>query len=89
MNGFGNVTNKEIELEDGINVVYGKNESGKSTLASFIKCIFYGINKNKAGNDFSELELHKPWGNGEFSGKIEYELNIILKLIFAVLTFSI
>lgn len=75
INGFGNIENKEIELTDGINLIYGNNESGKSTLASFIKCIFYGINKNKARNDFSEVELRKPWKNVEFSGKIEYEID--------------
>lgn len=75
INGFGNLENREIELKDGINLIYGNNESGKSTFTSFIKCIFYGINKNKARNEFSELELHKPWKNTEFSGKIEYELD--------------
>ncbi|MBQ9314570.1 MAG: AAA family ATPase [Clostridia bacterium] len=75
INGFGNIENKELELSEGINLIYGKNESGKSTIASFIKCVFYGINKNKSGNEFSEFELRKPWKNIEFSGKIEYELD--------------
>ena len=74
INGFGNMENKELELSNGINLIFGKNESGKSTIASFIKCVFYGINKNKAGNEFSEFELRKPWKNIEFSGKIEYEI---------------
>lgn len=75
INGFGNIENKNIELTDGLNLIYGKNESGKSTIANFIKCIFYGINRNKAGNEFSEYELRKPWKSTEFSGKIEYELD--------------
>ena len=36
INAFGNIENKEIELSEGINVVYGKNEAGKSTLLKFI-----------------------------------------------------
>ena len=32
INNYGNLENKEINLENGINIVYGKNESGKSTL---------------------------------------------------------
>lgn len=75
INGFGNIENREWEFSDGMNLVYGKNESGKSTIASFLKCVFYGINKNKAGNEFSEFELRKPWTNGEFSGKVEYEID--------------
>ena len=75
INGFGNIDNKNIELANDINLIYGNNESGKSTLTDFIKCIFYGINKNKSGNEFSEVELHKPWKTAEFSGKIEYEID--------------
>lgn len=75
INGFGNIRDKEIELKNGINLIYGNNESGKSTLANFIKSVFYGVNRNKAGNDFSEFEQYKPWESIEFSGKVEYELN--------------
>lgn len=74
INGFGNTEDKIIELTDGINLIYGKNESGKSTIAGFIKGIFYGINKNKAGNEFSEFEKYKPWNDKDFSGKLEYTL---------------
>ena len=75
INGFGNIENKEIELEGGLNLICGKNETGKSTMVNFIKGIFYGVNRNKAGNEFSEYELFKPWGNADFSGKMEYELD--------------
>ena len=49
INGFGKIKNKEIEFTDGINVIYGKNESGKSTFLKFIPCMLYGISKNKNG----------------------------------------
>ncbi len=75
INGFGNIQNKAITFEKGINLIYGDNEAGKSTIASFIKAMFYGVNKNKAGNQFSDLERFTPWNGGEFSGKIEYEMN--------------
>lgn len=75
INGFGNVENKTIDLEDGINLLYGKNEAGKSTITGFIKSIFYGVNKNKSGNEFSELEKYKPWKDIDFSGKMEYAID--------------
>lgn len=75
INGFGKLKDKEIEFENGINLICGSNESGKSTLADFIKAMFYGVNKNKNGNAFSELERFKPWGETEFSGKIDYEID--------------
>lgn len=74
INGFGNLENKNIQFDDKLNLIIGSNESGKSTMMGFIKAIFYGINKNKAGNTFSELEKYKPWKDIEFSGKVEYEM---------------
>ena len=75
INNYGNLENKEINLENGINIVYGKNESGKSTLLNYIKNIFYGISKNKNGRDISDYERYKPWGKEDFSGKLKYELD--------------
>lgn len=72
INGFGNIANKTMDFSDGINLIHGTNESGKSTTIHFIKSMFYGVNKNKAGNTFSEVERFKPWKDNDFSGKIEY-----------------
>ena len=75
INNYGILKNKEINLENKINIIYGKNESGKSTLLNYIKNIFYGISKNKNGKEISEYEKYLPWNEEEFSGKIEYELD--------------
>lgn len=75
INSYGKLKEKEIELKDGINIIYGKNESGKSTLLNFIVNSFYGISKNKKGKEYSDVEKYTPWLGEEFSGKLEYELN--------------
>ena len=75
INNYGNLENKEINLENKINIIYGKNESGKSTLLNYIKNIFYGISKNKNGKEISDYEKYKPWAKEEFSGKLKYELD--------------
>ena len=49
INGYGNIQNKEINLKDKINIIYGKNESGKSTIFKFIINMLYGSSKNKKG----------------------------------------
>jgi DNA repair exonuclease SbcCD ATPase subunit len=74
INGFGKLKEKNIEFDSKVNVITGKNESGKSTILEFIKAIFYGINKNKAGKNFSDLEKFKPWDDIDFSGKVFYEI---------------
>ena len=75
INGFGKLENKEIKLSENINLIYGNNESGKSTLLKFISGMFYGISKNKNKKEFSDYEKYKPWNKDEFSGKIIYQLD--------------
>ena len=75
INSYGKIKDKEINLKDGINLIQGKNESGKSTLFHFIVNIFYGASKNKKGKEYSDFEKYKPWNDEEFSGKILYELD--------------
>lgn len=75
INGFGKLKDKEINLKNGINVIYGKNEAGKSTLLKYITSIFYGLSKNKNGGTMPENEKYEPWNTEEFSGKISYELD--------------
>ena len=75
INGFGKLNNKQIDLKEGINVIYGKNEAGKSTLLKYITSMFYGLSKNKNGGTIPEIEKYEPWGVEEFSGKLSYELD--------------
>ena len=75
INNYGKIKNKEILFSDNINVIYGENESGKSTLLHFILNSLYGISKNKKGKEYSDFEKYKPWSGEDFSGKITYELN--------------
>lgn len=75
VNGFGKIENKEIEFGKKINVIYGENEAGKTTLLKCILSMLYGVSSNKNGKDISEKEQYKPWKNAEFSGKMKYELD--------------
>lgn len=75
INSYGKLKEKEIDLKPGINIVYGKNEAGKSTLLNFIVDSVYGISKNKNGKEYSNYERYMPWSGEDFSGKIEYELD--------------
>lgn len=75
INSFGTLKNKEINLDKNVNIIYGKNESGKSTLLTYIKTAFYGISKNKNCKQISDFDKYKPWSGEEFSGKIKYILD--------------
>lgn len=41
LRNFGKFQNKEILLKEGINIIYGENESGKSTIHSFLQSMFF------------------------------------------------
>ena len=56
INGFGKLENKELEFTDGINLIVGKNEAGKSTLLKFITSMFYGVSRTKNGKTIADYE---------------------------------
>lgn len=75
VNGFGKLVKKEFQLESKINIIYGENESGKSSLLKFISAMLYGASKNKNGKSISDFEKYKSWKTEEFSGSLEYTLD--------------
>jgi hypothetical protein len=77
LNNFGKFHNKSIELQDGINVIYGDNEAGKSTIHSFIKGMLFGIDKlrGRASKDDTYLK-YQPWDTpGSYNGSMDIEVD--------------
>ena len=71
LNPFGGLSDKKITLENGLNVVFGPNEAGKSTLFNAIqKIMFTPTNINKRTFD-KEIKKFIPIGGGD---TIEVEL---------------
>ncbi len=56
---FRQIENKKYEFKDDINIIYGKNESGKTTLFYSIISAFFD-NPKKIRKTL--LESYKPWG---------------------------
>ena len=75
VNNFGKLNNREIQFADGINIVYGPNESGKTTLHEFIKGMFYGITRQRGRASRNDLYTrYEPWGNSSyFAGVLRFE----------------
>lgn len=66
---FGSLTDKTVKFERGLNVISGPNESGKSTVAMFIKFILYGLSGKAVFPDtLSEKEHYVNWENGMAAG---------------------
>ena len=74
INNYGKIENREVILKNGINIIKGYNEAGKSTILSFLNSMLYGIDKTKKGN-ISEYDKFLPWLSTNFSGSMEYTLD--------------
>ncbi len=65
---FAGLSELNVELGAGLNIIEGKNESGKSTIAAFIKFLFYGLSGQKInGEELSERERYLPFDSA-FAG---------------------
>ena len=73
---FGKLKDFSFEFQDGINKIKQDNGFGKTTFASFIKSMFYGLDKQtNIKSEKSERKKYMPWQGGIFGGSIEFEIN--------------
>ncbi len=73
VSSFGKFSGRDFELKDGLNVVYGPNESGKSTLISFMRFMLFGSSGRKSQSNITFGEKYSPWNNTSMSGSMEFE----------------
>ena len=72
---FGKLSNLSLDFNDGINVINEANAWGKSTLAAFLKAMFYGFDSRKEAGAFEkERVLYRPWQGGSFGGEVDFEV---------------
>lgn len=75
--GFGKFHDRTISFQDGMNVVYGKNEAGKSTIHTFIRGMLFGIQPARGRGSKNDLySKYEPWENsGTYEGALRLEHN--------------
>lgn len=73
---FGKLSNKTFDFADGINVFCEENGWGKSTLAAFLKVMFYGFEGDRVRDELdNERKKFKPWQGGVYGGSIRFKAN--------------
>ncbi len=72
---FGKFKNFSMDFKDGFNLIYGKNEDGKSTVMAFIALMLYGNAGSSGRTDISKniRKKYMPWGGEQMAGDIEIE----------------
>lgn len=74
VSSFGKIKDFTYDFNDTLNSIKEENGWGKSTLATFIKAVFYGLNDSKRSVAENERLKFKPWNSTErFGGYIEFE----------------
>jgi uncharacterized protein YhaN len=72
---FGTLSDVDMDFNAGMNVILHENGWGKSTLAEFIRAMFYGIEGSRK-KEFMENDRTRfqPWNGKYFGGEITFEV---------------
>ena len=64
---FGKFEDRHFYLNDGIQIFYGENEFGKTTIYQFIKAMLFGLEPGRGrGVKTSEYKRYEPWENPNY-----------------------
>lgn len=70
IDGFGIFCNKRVTgLKPGLNIVYGKNEFGKTTLLEFVRRVLFGFPTKK-----DKINFYNPVNGGSMGGSLKVEM---------------
>ena len=73
---FGKLHNYSYNFEDGLNIIKEENGFGKTTFATFIKSMFYGLDSAvNVKTEKSDRKKYYPWQGGNYGGNIEFEID--------------
>lgn len=73
---FGKLHDYAVDFEKGIHIICEENGWGKSTLAAFIRAMFYGLEgERKRSIEENERKRYAPWQGGVFGGQLTFEVD--------------
>ena len=68
---FGGLSNFDLEFDDGLTVLRRENGFGKTTLAEFIRAMFYGFPRQT--KSLNKRKKYRPWNGGKWGGHLTFE----------------
>lgn len=70
---FGKLSDVTMDFSDGLNMFHEPNAWGKSTLAAFLRVMFYGFDSKKESGAFDkERVIYRPWQGGTYGGEVDF-----------------
>ena len=69
---FGGLRNFNMEFQSGFNIIYGKNEFGKSTIMAFIKMMLYGCNSKSKDISQNLRRKYQPFDGSQMCGNMRF-----------------
>ena len=70
---FGGLRQYRLDFEAGVTTIHAPNGFGKTTLAEFIRAMFYGFPRKAKTLDKSRRQKYTPWQGGKFGGNLVFE----------------
>lgn len=76
LTAFGRFGGLTLDLRPGLNIIYGQNEAGKTTIQKFVLGMLYGFKKRSLRREYTEdLARYRPWSGGDYRGALIYSLD--------------
>ena len=70
---FGGLSKYSIQFQPGITVIEEPNGFGKTTLAEFIRAMFYGFPRASKTLEKNSRKKYLPWQGGKYGGNLVFE----------------
>ncbi len=70
---FGGLSQYRMDFDEGLTTIQAENGFGKTTLAEFIRAMFYGFPRAVKALEKNPRKKYTPWGGGAFGGYLIFE----------------
>lgn len=76
LKSFGKLNGTTISLKPGLNLIYGKNEAGKSTVHAFVRGMLFGLERQRGRAGREDMYTrYLPWDSpASYGGSLDFEL---------------
>ncbi len=81
---FGKLQDVRLSFQNGINIIYGDNEAGKSTVHAFIRAMLFGLDRQRGrASRTDDYTRYEPWENpAAYEGTLRFQKGGVVYRIY-------